>query len=88
MGKQPKTYLDTVDKLFHGGSIGAKLNFQAIQETFNRQSIESDGVVFFNETTGNLHLGPDHHFNTTSTSPRGKSKERKSLHQEISSPYT
>ena len=42
----------------------------------------------FSETTGSFNIPHDHHFNTNTTSPRGKSKERKFIHQEVASPYS
>ena len=93
MGKQPKTYIENVERLFQGtGGLGAKLNFQAIQDTITRNGSERESyndVGYYSETTGSFHTASDgHNLNATSTSPRGKSKERKSLHQEVQSPYS
>ena len=93
LGKQPKTYIENVERLFQGsGGLGAKLNFQAIQDTITRNGSERESyndVGYYSEATGSFHTASDgHHLDATSTSPRGKSKDRKSHHQEVQSPYS
>jgi hypothetical protein len=93
LGKQPRTYVENVERLFQGsGGLNSKLNFQAIQDTITRNGSERESyndVGYYSETTGSFHTANDgHHLNATSNSPRGKSKERKSIHQEVQSPYS
>jgi hypothetical protein len=43
MGKQPKTYIENVERLFQGtGGLGAKLNFQVIQDAITRNGSERE----------------------------------------------
>ena len=74
LGKQPKTYLENVERLFQGsGGLGTKLNFQAIQDTtVTRNETEREGyndVGFYSETTGSFHTASEtHHLSANSTS--------------------
>ena len=74
LGKQPKTYLENVERLFQGsGGLGNKLNFQAIQDTtVTRNGFEREGyndVGYYSETTGSFHTASEgHHLSANSTS--------------------